>query len=306
MKINTMYKKIIYSTIGFLIGIAFLPQTFNNPKSTIKPTVLGIETGSNQEQIFQSPEISINLSPPVLTAKSALVFDLESDTILFSQNFDQRLPIASLTKLMTALVVIDQRQLSDEVKISASDTKVVGSAMGIKTGEIYSVKDLLQGMLVSSSNDAALALARNVGGLKENFVTLMNDKAQDLKMLDTNFTNPVGWDINDNYSTCLDLKKLVVEVLKHEELKKIFRIKEVSVLSKGGESQHKLVTTNKLLLTNSNIVGIKTGYTTKALGNLIVDSEVSGTNVIAIILNSSDREGDAEKILEWVYSVYRW
>lgn len=301
-----MYKKIIYISVGFLVGIAFVPHSFNNSQSTITPKVLGIETNANARQYYKSPEISINLSPPVVTAKSALVFDLGSDTILYSKDFDAQLPIASLTKLMTALVVMDKQNINNRVVVDQADTKVVGSAMGLTGGEVITIQDLLRGMLISSSNDAALALARSTSEDAQKFVDLMNQKARDLKMTETNFTNPVGWDINDNYSTCLDLKKLVIEILKKDELKNIFKTKEIEVQSQDKQYIHKLVTTNKLMLANPNIVGIKTGYTTKALGNLIIDSQVLGTNVIVIILNSQDRESDAQKLLDWVYSVYRW
>jgi D-alanyl-D-alanine carboxypeptidase len=301
-----MYKKIIYISVGFLVGIAFVPHSFNNSQSTINPKVLGIETNAKSEQYYKSPEISINLSPPQVTAKSALIFDLGSDTILYSKDFDTQLPIASLTKLMTALVVLDKQNVTNRVEVNQADTKVVGSAMGLTGGEVILVQDLLRGMLISSSNDAALALARSTSEDIQIFVDLMNQQARDLKMTETNFTNPVGWDINDNYSTCLDLKKLVIEILKQDQLKNIFKTKETEVQSQDKLYIHKLVTTNKLMLANPNIVGIKTGYTTKALGNLIIDSQVLGTNVIAIILNSQDREGDAQKLLDWVYSVYRW
>jgi len=300
--------KIFYITIGAAITFVLFPQPAQDNQSGISPIVLGTSTQNVniEKKYFSAPEMAISLSPPTLTTRAALAYDLNSDIILYSNNLNTRLPIASLTKLVTALVVVNNSDLENVVTVEKADTQVVGSNMGLVAGEKIKILDLLYGMLVSSSNDAAMALARSVGGSTESFNALMNKEAQKLKLLDTHFTNPVGWDLEDNYSTVLDLKIILSEFFKNSTLSEIVNTREKTISSIDSNYSHKLISTNKLLLENSNVSGVKTGFTTKALGNLIIKINKSNAQVVTIVLNSQEREQDTEKLIDWLFTVYRW
>jgi serine-type D-Ala-D-Ala carboxypeptidase (penicillin-binding protein 5/6) len=250
--------------------------------------------------------MAANVPVPSITAKAALAYDLKSGSILYTYNFDEKLPIASLTKLMTALVVIRSSDIDSFVIIKKSDINVVGSSSGLVEGESVRVKDLLRAMLISSSNDAALALANYVGGSEERFVAMMNDQARLLGLVNTHFSNPVGWDIEENFSNALDLSKIVNAFIQSRVLSEIVQTRETEIKSEDNRYTHKLTSTNKLLLENPTVIGIKTGFTTKALGNLIIRDVRGEQDVVTIVLGSENREEDTQKLLDWLFSVYRW
>ncbi len=304
-----MLNKIIYTILGIGLAIVLIPHSARDTSK--KSLISGVSTQAQAaDQIKSAPEMAINQAVPVLTAHAALAFDLDSGTILFSSNLDEKLPIASLTKLMTALVVVKKANLDAEVTIAKQDLTSVGSTVGLVEGEKIKVSDLLSAMLIPSGNDAALALADFVGETPEKFADLMNQEAKDLNLVQTHFSNPVGWDSyedQENFSNALDLVRIVKEFLKHDELASIVRTRETTVSSVDGKYNHTLRTTNKLLLDNpQEVMGIKTGFTSKALGNLIILTNHNNRQILTIVLGSQNREEDTQKLLDWVLSVYRW
>ncbi|MBI4049588.1 MAG: D-alanyl-D-alanine carboxypeptidase [Candidatus Doudnabacteria bacterium] len=296
-----MLQRISYTILGLSIALLFLPRPIKDFSQTNQLSVLGVSTVSSST----SPELASDISPPNLQSRAAFAYDLASGTILFTQNLDERLPIASLTKLITALVAVKNFQLGDVVTVKRADTNVVGNSMGLVPNERITVRDLLYGLLISSSNDAALALASYGGGL-DKFTAMMNEEAVKLNLHSTNFSNPVGWDYGDNYSTAHDLSIVVNEFLKYQLLSEIVKIKQTELVSADEEYSHKLTTTNKLLAENNAVTGVKTGFTSQAKGNLILRVENNDQAVITIILGSDDREADSQKLLEWINKVYRW
>jgi len=301
-----MLQKIIYIILGFSIAFVFMPKNAKDYRGNIRPSILGTNT-ENIPLIHPSPELASALTPPKLSAKAAYAFDLTSGSILFTHNFDEKLPIASLTKLMTALLVVEMsRDLDEAAEIQPSDTAVMGSNMGLVRGEKITTRNLLAGMLVSSANDATLALARTAGGTVDAFIDRMNQKARILGLFNTRYSNPVGWDTGENYSTALDLSVLVREFLKHETLAQLSKTKELKSSSIDGHVEHILTTTNKLLLEDQRITGVKTGFTSEAKGNLIAKVTVADQEVLTIVLGSDDREGDTRNLIDWIFSVYRW
>ena len=302
-----MLNKIILVIFGVSLAVVFYPRYILDNNS-FRPAVLGINTeqSKNNKQLAPAPEMALNLAPPLLTVKAALAYDLNSGSILYSRNLDEKLPIASLTKLITALVAIKFSNLDSVVLVKKSDLQVVGASSGLVEGEKITVKDLLQAMLISSSNDATLALANYIGGSEEKFVAMMNQEVKNLGLIDTHFSNPVGWDIDENFSNALDLAKIVEEFVKNPILSEIVKTKEIEIYSQDKKYVHKLTTTNRLLLEDLSVVGIKTGFTTKALGNLIIRDQKNQQDIITIVLGSENREEDTTKLLEWLFKVYKW
>src|SRR3989338_162278 len=303
-----MLHKIVYVILGIGIAFIFFPHTARD--TTHKPALSGValQTASAKPE-HAAPEIALTLSAPTLTAKSAVAYDLNSGTVLYSKNLDQKLPIASLTKLITAVVVMERVDLNAVVTVRKEDLLGIGNTVGLVEGEKIRVSDLLKGMLIPSGNDAALALASFVSGSPEKFAELMNTKAKELNLVATNFSNPAGWDLwaeQENFSNSLDLLKMVQEFIKHEELLEVVKIKETAVASVDNKYIHRLKSTNQLLLDDEHVEGLKTGFTSKALGNLITLYNRDGTYVLTIILNSENREDDSRKLLDWVFTVYRW
>ncbi|MEO8065254.1 MAG: serine hydrolase [Candidatus Doudnabacteria bacterium] len=303
-----MLNKIIYTLLGIALAVAFFPHLARDSART--PVVAGNSTVSSiAADITAAPEMAVNRSVPDLTAKAALAYDLSSGAILYSNNLDEKLPIASLTKLMTALTVVSSVDLRSEVTVQKEDQTPIGSTIGLVVGEKIKVSDLLKAMLIPSGNDAALALADFVAGSPEKFAAMMNQQAANLNLANTHFSNPVGWDRYDkqeNYSNSLDLIKIVQEFLKYDFLRKIVATRVTSITSSDGKYSHELHSTNKLLLDDPQVAGIKTGFTSKALGNLIVLVNHSGHEIVTIVLGSDNRETDTQDLLDWVFAVYKW
>ncbi|MBI4363323.1 MAG: D-alanyl-D-alanine carboxypeptidase [Candidatus Doudnabacteria bacterium] len=306
-----MAKKAIWGVGIVLFAVFLLPKAVWDIQKKANPAILGSTIEQNVEKselphIKAAPELASAVPPPALLAKSAFALDPASSTILFTHNFDQELPIASLTKLMTAIVVVESVDLNSAVTVKKSATGVIGNSMGLVAGEKIRVADLLSGMLISSSNDAALTLADFVAGDSEKFVNLMNDRASKLNLAQTRFANPVGYDSQDNYSSTRDLSLLVLEFMKHSALNEIAETREKVVFSIDGKRQHKLTTTNKLLLADTRVVGIKTGFTSQAQGSLIIRAKDGHRDVVTIVLDSPNREGDSAALLKWIFDVYKW
>lgn len=300
-----MLNKIIYTILGFGVAFIFFPKV--STEKTIEPIVSGVTTSQQQvTHVNAAPEPVSEILPPEISAKSALAIDLDSETLLYSKDSSINLPIASLTKLMTALVVVKNTDFNDAVIVDAKHINTVGINIGLIPGEQLTVDSLLQAMLIPSSNDAALILANHISESPELFAVLMNDEAKHLGLTASYYANPVGWDTSGGYSNTLDQVKVLQEFLSNPRLAEISKTKEATITSLDGMYSHKLTTTNKLLLENPEITGVKTGFTTKALGNLIITSQKGNKRVATIVLGSVNREEDSRKILDWVYQVYRW
>ena len=267
------------------------------------------------------------------SAISVLISDEGKEKILFENNAEQKLPIASLTKLMTALIVLENYDLSKEIKISEEATKQEGDFGKLKAGGVFQIKYLLYPLLMESSNDAAYALAENYearaeGTAEENFVELMNSKAQEIELKDTFFINPSGLDpeldpesehiiskiekdISErkiNYSTATDLVKFTKEELLEEPL--IWEILSTLKFSSYGPE---LANTNALLYEDSlewrdRINGGKTGYTDKANDCilLVVQAQNNRGYLVNIILGAEDRFEEMKKLVGWTEKAYLW
>lgn len=246
-----------------------------------------------------------NLEIQAKSALSVLIDSKGEEKILFEKNSQEKLPIASLTKLMTALVSLENYDLSQIVEITERLPNVDNQP---KIGEKFEVGDLLYFLLITSDNQIAENLAKIIG--KENFVFLMNKKAKELLMENTYFINPSGLDSKelgkpDNLSTAKDLAILAKEVFKNPFLFKVLSTNEIEIYSRENQSSYKLKNTNELL-GKSEILAGKTGWTPKARGCLIVltSAPKNKGEVISIILGSENRFEEMEKLLNWIKSAY--
>lgn len=242
------------------------------------------------------------VSPLNLSARSALVRDRASGMVLYEKHPEISIAPASLTKLMTAIVAVNNVDLEEIVQIVPEDLEVSEYRTGFSAGEKITIHDLLKAMLIASANDAAKAVARTVGGTEENFVGYMNRKAKILGMRETAFRNPVGFDEPGHFSTASNLARLVEEFLNYPELLEIVKTKETDIFSFDRKARHRLITTNKLMKIYSEVLGLKTGYTSEAKGNLIILTDT----YYSIALGSSAREQETEKIMQWLKDNWIW
>ena len=233
-----------------------------------------------------------------LSARKACAMDGITGKLLYDKNADSQSLIASTTKIMTALVVCEQCNVLDRMRIPKEAVGIEGSSMYLKEGEILTLQELLYGLMLSSGNDAAVALAIYCGGTVEGFAERMNDKARVLGMKNTHFVNPNGLDAPDHYSTAEDLAKLAVYAMKNPVFAKTVSTKTVKVGSRY------LTNHNKLLWRVDGADGVKTGFT-KAAGRILVSSATRDRRrVIAVTIDAPNDWSDHAVLLEEQFSRY--
>ena len=235
-----------------------------------------------------------------LSAKAAALYEPETETFLFSQNEKTRLPMASTTKIMTALVVLENSNPENVIEIDERAIGIEGSSIYLEKEEALSVKSLLYALLLQSANDAAAALAYNISGEIEAFSVLMNEKAQALGLEDTNFTNPHGLDSENHYTTAHDLAIIAAHALKNPFFREITATKKAVI-----ESSHKkrlLVNHNKMLSLYDGCIGVKTGYTKKSGRSLVSAAEKNGLTLIAVTINAPEDWIDHKNLLDYGFA----
>jgi D-alanyl-D-alanine carboxypeptidase len=247
-----------------------------------------------------------------LTAKSAALVDTKTGTLLFSYGQDQILPIASITKLMTALVLLDGPiDWNAKVTIQPSDFDYTG-LLSIKAGDTMTTQDAWNTMLSGSVNAAAVALARSTGLSREQFVAKMNAKAQELGLAHTTFTDPTGYGAS-NVSTTLDLARLAWNALSNDQIRQAVTLKGVDYQTEAGDARH-ITATNELLDSYLNtgdygVVGGKTGFTDEAGYTMVLRATQGPGDIIAVVLGSptsDDRFQDAKSLLAWGFRTFEW
>lgn len=233
-----------------------------------------------------------------VSAEHAILMDAATGRILFERNADERSLIASTTKIMTALVVCEQCNVLDRMRIPKEAVGIEGSSMYLREGEVLTVQELLYGLMLQSGNDAAVALAIYCGGTVEGFAELMNDKARQLGLSDTHFVNPHGLDAPEHYSTARDLAILAAYAMKNPIFARTVASKSVKF------GQRYLTNHNKLLWQVEGADGVKTGFT-KAAGRILVSSAVQdGRRLVCVTINAPDDWNDHKALLENGFSRY--
>lgn len=241
-----------------------------------------------------------------ISASSYIVMDQDSGRILESHNSDSRRLIASITKIMTAVVAIEYGNIEDDVEIGNEIITSYGSGVYISIGEELTLDDLLYGLMLRSGNDAALAIAHHVGGSIENFVFLMNEMADKIGMVNTSFVNPSGLEERDgsgNYSTVLDMAKLTQYAMNNEHYRRIVSTDEIVV--KSSLKTYKWVNKNKLLHSYEYCNGGKTGFTKKARRTLVTTASKDGMNLIVVTFNDGDDFKDHKNLYEKYFNNFK-
>jgi D-alanyl-D-alanine carboxypeptidase (penicillin-binding protein 5/6) len=240
---------------------------------------------------------------PEVDARAYLVLNPQTEEVLLARHAHERLPIASITKLMTVLVTLDRTKPGEIVTVDADAAGVTGSSIGLRSGERLPVRDLLAAALIQSANDSAVALAEHVGGGDSApFVALMNRRAQALGLEDTSFARPDGLDASGHYSSAWDVTRLGVEAMKQPVVRQLVR--QVSATISGGRTLH---TWNDLLGEFPGVFGVKTGHTSDAGWNEVAAVRGNGVTLYVTILGSparATRNADLEELLAWGLSRY--
>lgn len=241
-------------------------------------------------------------------AQSYLVLDRETLTPLLTKNINDKKLIASVTKLMVAVVVVENSNISDVIEIKRDYTSVPPGRMGLRYLEAISIENILKGLLISSANDATEVLAnQTIEGEYKAFIQKMNEKAVELGMVDTMFSNAMGLDYKDNYSSVWDLGLLANYALNKKFIAETVKISELNVSSVNGLVTHNLKSTNILLQDKDiEVYGLKTGQTPLAGGCLVTIAKVEGREIITVVLGSNNRFGDTKKMIEWVEKNIQW
>lgn len=299
--------RLLFISLVSFVVVATLTSAFNSWRVSYKPKEQVKEVAEIKEQEFViKPILSENETFPIVSAQAVLAEDIETGTLLYEKNPDEAFLPASTTKILTALVAMDY--YSDDGVLQVKEVKVEGQKMGLVVGEKIRAEDLFYGLLVFSANDAAEVLAQNYPGGREVFITLMNLKANELGLINSNFTNPTGLDTNGDkvYSTAKDLIKISKFAMENPRFAKIVGTKSITVRSLDGKLAHRLVNINELLGTVEGVLGVKTGWTENARENLVTYVVRGDKKVMIALLGSQDRFGETRELIDWVFANYNW
>jgi len=286
-----------------LEGLFYWHELRQNPEILMAKVRIDPEIKEIISQKINQPQVQA-LDIKAEAAVSVLITPEGKRVVLYEKNMSEKRPIASLTKLMTALVASETYNSSDVFRITKEAVDQDDLRGDLHTGEVLSLKELLHSMLIESSNDAAWAIAEGDSFNISEFVGLMNEKARKMNLLNTNFVNPTGLDGGNNYSTCNDLTRLVSYLIENNpQILEITKKKSYQVLNPDGSLHHTSENTNLLLGEFPEIIGGKTGFTDEAGGCvLLVLEDEDGNHLIHIVLGTDSRESRFEEMRKLVNS----
>ena len=250
--------------------------------------------------VFCSCIVSVSASENItVSAKSAIVMCMDTNEVLLEKSAMLKLPMASTTKIMTALILAEQPDLSKTVKVTKQMVTVEGSSMGLLEGDAVSYRDLLYGMLLASGNDAANTTAYVIGGSIKGFAKIMNQKAAELGLKNTSFVTPSGLDDENHYTTAYDLALLASAALKNKVFREACSSKIATLYFGNPPYRRTLTNHNKLLGNYEGLIGVKTGFTKKSGRCLVTAAEREGKRVIVVTLNAPDDWNDHKSLLDY-------
>jgi D-alanyl-D-alanine carboxypeptidase (penicillin-binding protein 5/6) len=238
---------------------------------------------------------------PEINARSALVMDFESGRVLFEKNGYIKRPMASTTKIMTAIIALENGNLDDIVKVSKNAASIWGSTIHLSTGEEVSLRELMYGLLLCSGNDAAIAISEHIAGSMEEFLNMMNRKAEEIGARHTHFTSPHGLDGTGHYTTAYDLAVITRYALNNPVFNEIVKTKSITI------GKRFMTNTNEMLSGYEGADGVKTGYTGKAGRCLVTSATREGRRYISVVLfcdNRYQRALSSKKILDYAFANY--
>ncbi|RLQ95033.1 D-alanyl-D-alanine carboxypeptidase family protein [Falsibacillus albus] len=261
----------------------------------------------NASTLF-AKEQGVTLAPKT---KSAILIERDTGSVLYDKNSHEKLPPASMTKIMTMLLImdaIDQGRLKWDEKVRTSEyaASMGGSQIFLEPGEEMTVKQMLQGISIGSANDASVAMAEKIAGSEEAFVEMMNKKAKELGLKDTKFQNATGLPAKDHYSSAYDMAMMAKELLKHTEITKFTGTYE-SYLRENTDNKFWLVNTNKLVRFYPGVDGLKTGFTNEAKYCLTATAKKDNMRVIAVVFGAptpKERNAQVTQMLDYAFSQY--
>ncbi len=285
------YKYIFYLNFLFIAVCAVI--TFFSSEQKV-PFIRASVTTPIKSAVFEQT----NLCPSAL---SAVIIDGKSGAVLFEKNANTRLPMASTTKIMTALTVITYADLDGVVTVSPKASRTEGSSIYLKEGEKISVTDLLYGLMLESGNDAAVALAEGCFGSEEKCVDAMNALCKQYGLIDTHFDNVHGLDGKTHYTTAYELARITSIALKNPVFASIASTKSYT---SGGETQRFFSNHNRLLRTYDGCIGVKTGYTSLAGRCLVTAAQKDGEQYIAVTLNDRNDWQEHREMLDYAFDSY--
>lgn len=270
--------------------------------SPIPKLLSGFSENSSKGKFWQPNLVGkVSAQTPLdITAVSAMSYDTTTDTLLYAKNSEAKLPMASLTKVMTAIITLENMNLTDEVTVSKSAATIGEGSMGLSTNEKLTVEETMYGLLLQSGNDAAEVLAQNSKFGRDGFVYLMNKKAEDLGLSNTRFTNPSGLQGDGNqYSTVKDLTVLTNYAMKDPTFRKIVATYTHKIEKTPQHKEYNLLNETNLLTTYPGVRGVKTGFTDEAGLCLITYLDYDGHQIVAVLLNSQNRRAEMAELLDY-------
>lgn len=264
----------------------------------------------NIEEVEEIPELveatTNSAEEPNINSRSAIVFDRNSKEVIYGKDENTKKKMASTTKIMTCIVVLEKGELTDTVIVSKNAAGTGGSRVGLKTGDKATVQDLLYGLMLCSGNDAAVALAEHVGGSVEGFAELMNAKAKELNLSNTNFVTPHGLDNENHYTTAYELAIMADYGLKNKTFRSIVGTKNITINING--KPRNLNNTNELLGSVSGVYGVKTGFTNGANRCLVSSCKRDNLDIITVVLGADTkkfRTQDSLKLINYAMNNYK-
>lgn len=242
-------------------------------------------------------------SPPEISGTAGILVNMNTGKVIWSKNPDEKLPLASTTKILTGVIALEKGNLHDEVTVSENAIKVDGTRVYLKAGEKQTLENLLYAMLLNSANDAAYAIAEHIGGSIDGFAKLMNARAQEIGARNSHFVNPNGLTADEHYTTARDLALIAQEAMKNKTFRTIVATKTRAW--NGADWQSVLRNQNKLLFQSNEYIGVKTGYTTAAKNCLVAAKEKNNDLFLAVVLGSTGNVfNEAKSLLDYASNNY--
>lgn len=303
-------KKLSFMVILLLcLWIPFVDCEETTPSNSNQEEGTTGDSTNQSENSSTQTDVSLNLAS---NAKSAIMLEASTGKIIYEKNSEEKLPMASMTKMMTLLLImenIEDGNLKWDEMITASEhaASMGGSQIFLEVGEQMSVEDMVKGICIGSGNDAAVAMAERIGGTEENFVKMMNEKASKLGLKNTHFENSCGLDSDNHYSSAHDMAIIAKELVRHEKILEYTGTYE-DYLRKNTDNSFWLVNTNKLVRYYQGVDGLKTGYTSTAGYCITTTAKRNNMRLITVVMgepSSSIRNSETTAMLDYGFNTYQ-